>query len=567
MLAEPKTRSVHRIARAALALVLGLLALTLPVTAASAAPGPVQLAIAVPITVPQNTSGLIGASDLTDFTSPTGTLTRQLDAIANRTVAIAVDPMIIASIRVLGNTAPASATEWLDKLRNVSNDVFALGYADTDLTLATQAGLVPVPQPQNFDFLIDAERFAPVTTATPTPAASGDPGDPGFPLYPTTEMLLDWPYTLENVAWPRARSVIETDVAALAQSGYERLILDGANVTLPAGSGPVVTIGETPSLVSDVAVSTALRTATRSVGDPLAAITGLTSAIAAAGAAQTGERATVFATLPREQPTASYQFGAVLNALLADPNVELVRLSSILDSPAGTGTIVAEPQDAERLSTVSRMPLALAEEARAAIIADDPETLIAQRELQQVALLSASWTSATTAWNTAIDAFFTRSNTIVHGVEVIGSSAVNLVADNGFLPVAVSNALDQGVTVYVSVRPVTPLIAVGEQFVELHVPAASQASASIPVQSLSNGEVDLEITLTAADGSPVGSMSVVEVTVNAGWETPVIVVLASAVVLIFGFGIVRNILRRRKGNRDESESDAAADVAAGGADD
>jgi len=37
-----------------------------------------------------------------------------------------------------------------------------------------------------------------------------------------------------------------------------------------------------------------------------------------------------------------------------------------------------------------------------------------------------------------------------------------------------------------------------------------------------------------------------KVNVQAGWETPIVVVIAILVIALFGFGIVRSILRRRK---------------------
>jgi uncharacterized protein DUF6049 len=82
--------------------------------------------------------------------------------------------------------------------------------------------------------------------------------------------------------------------------------------------------------------------------------------------------------------------------------------------------------------------------------------------------------------------------------------------------------------------------------VELTIEPNSQANALVPVQAVSNGTVQIQVTLSSSTGVPVGTQESVEVVVNAGWETPIFVVLASGVVLLFVGGIVRNIVRRRK---------------------
>ena len=144
MLAEPfrvGQSMSKRLVRAALALSLGLAALAVgaPVNAA-VVETPVEIAIAVPLVVPIGTTGLVTAAELELYTSPTGLLSRQLDAVFDKPVAIAIDPMIIVSIRILGSAAPPSAAAWLERLSRATNETFALPYANSDVTLATQAG-------------------------------------------------------------------------------------------------------------------------------------------------------------------------------------------------------------------------------------------------------------------------------------------------------------------------------------------------------------------------------------------------------------------------------------------
>jgi hypothetical protein len=76
---------------------------------------PVSLAIALPLTVPTPTTGLIPAETLATDTSINGVLTRELDEAIDRHIAIGIDPMIITSIRILGSSVPASARDWLSQ--------------------------------------------------------------------------------------------------------------------------------------------------------------------------------------------------------------------------------------------------------------------------------------------------------------------------------------------------------------------------------------------------------------------------------------------------------------------
>src|SRR5690554_6134865 len=119
-------------------------------TASAADASTTRLALVVPLTVPPEATGLIPPESLESYTSPTGILTRTLDAVEGQTVAIGIDPMIIASIRILGNTAPDSAISWLDRLKSVSNETFALSYADSDLAALSQAGATTVLAPTSF---------------------------------------------------------------------------------------------------------------------------------------------------------------------------------------------------------------------------------------------------------------------------------------------------------------------------------------------------------------------------------------------------------------------------------
>ena len=541
---------------AALALLTGLAgAVTgaLPATALDAA-APVELAIAVPLAVPAGTTGLLSADDLAQYTSPLGLLTRELDAVIGQPVAIGIDPMIIASIRVLGNAAPASATAWLDRLAAAPNQTFALSYSDTDLTLATQAGAPIVPEPQSFDFAIDPTHFAAATdeTATPSATPTADPANPVLPALPTTRTLLDWPYTLSGIAWPRDDSAVATDLPALAASGYTSTILSSANVARDGAGGSSVVVDGNKVLVSDNAVSAALRSAARALTDDdwLTAMTTLTDAIAAAGRLHSAGAAGVFATMDRSVPFTGARLAETLDRLAANPDVHADLLSSVVADAGTPATVVDLPQPADRVALTSPLFNAERAEQQFSSVAKDPLAITAPRRLELLSLLANQWQTNLAGWPAAAENFLSESTTLTSSVEIVASSAINLLADRATLPIAVSNGLDQAITVYISVRADTGLLAVESSRVKLVIEPNSQGKGQIPVQAISNGTVGLTMSLTSASGVPIGSQTRTEINVQAGWETPVVIVIAALIVAMFGFGIIRTILRRRKRAND-----------------
>ena len=528
------------LSRAALAVGLGLATLTglLAPAPALAVDGTTRLALAVPLVVPANTTGLIPAQTLEVYTSSGGLLTRQLDAVIDTPVAIGIDPMIIASIRVLGTSAPPSAVAWLERLRGASNDTFALGYADTDLALVSQGGGALPLAPESLEFAIDPSLFADAgDQAVPTPTPSADPLEP---VLPTTEELLDWPYTLDDVAWTRDGSLVSGDVERFAAAGYTTTIVSSGSLSR-SGAGATADVAGVPVVVSDDAVSAALRAAAAGETDAAAVSA---AAIAAAGGG------VVLATTDRGTPRSDDLLGSVIATLAVDPSIRLIRLAEAIQDTPGTATVVdAAPSD--RAARVDALFAADTADRRFSSIAADPVAISGPRRLALLALLSNAWNVNPAGWSRASSTFLDDSAELRASVQVAEIASLLLVADNDqYLPVNVDNALDQPVTVYVTLRPATAVLAVLDRRVELTVPAQSQARVDIPVQSLTNGTVDFMVTLAGSGGQQIGNDVVGEVNVQAGWETPIVIVIAAVVVLIFGGGIVRTILRRRRATDD-----------------
>lgn len=532
-------------AGAAVLVAVGLAVSTATLPSARAADaGPVELAVIVPIVAPPGTTGLIDSALLEQYTAPDGQLTRELDAALGRPVTLAIDPMILASIRVLGTAAPASARAWLQQLTDADNESFLLGYADVDLALALQAGASSVPTPDTFDFAIDPTRFAAPTTESPTPT----PDPTADPSRPTRDDLLAWDSTFAQVAWPRAGSVRTADLDALAASGVETTLLSSGNVDRDPSLGPSVTIGDRAVIVTDDTVSAALSAATTTLtAEGLsAALPGLLSAIGASGSVQSGQAAIV-ASLDRAVALAGSNVAATLSALQANPDVRLVPLSeAITGSTTGNAGLIEGASDADRVAIARTLLDAETAERQFATITADPALLTGPRRLALLALLGVAWSDNTAGWATATQEFLTRSSDIRGAVQIVTTSPFTLLADSATLPIPVSNALDQAVTVYVTVRPETGQLAVTDPLVALTIEPRSQAKAAIPVQAISNGTVQILMTLSGPGGIAVGQPAITEINVQAGWETPIVLALGALVVVVFAAGLVRVALRRRR---------------------
>jgi hypothetical protein len=81
----------------------------------------------------------------------------------------------------------------------------------------------------------------------------------------------------------------------------------------------------------------------------------------------------------------------------------------------------------------------------------------------------------------------------------------------------------------------------------------------VPVSAaVGNGDVVLRVTLFTLNGTPLGQPAPIDVSVRADWEGVGASIFAVLVVGFFGFGIWRNIVRRRR-ERAGEESATAGD--------
>jgi hypothetical protein len=542
-------------------------------------------ATAMPLSVPPTETGILDADTLARYTGPAGLLTRQLDAVEGRPVAVGIDPMILASIRLLADAAPEDAVAWLERLEELENETFALAYADTDLAAVSQAADT-VLSPQNFDFALDPTLF-PVTPETQEPQSSEDAGvpagdeapptasadpsatpnpsgtpettpDPGDPVLPSTEELLAWDYTLENVAWPAPGSVTTADLETFADAGLETTILSERNVVAGRLSTQSHTrIGNHEALTSDSLLTTLLRNAAsaRPGEEWESAVAALGAALAVVTTEHTGTPPLSLATLDRAGMPLQGRLGETLDALERLDWVNTTSLEQLLERPARSTRLVDRPVNEDTVRVISRMLRAHAAEAGFATIAADPTDITAPRRLRALGLLSQAWRETPDTWTDSVSDFLSESRDLRRAVQLVEGSDLNINNELQRLPVSIANNLSIPVTVLVDVRSLSPQLHIEESPVEIVVePDSAAREFVIPVRPLANGRATIEVSLLTPDGKPIGSDTRLTLNVQADWGTPVAIGLGVLVVGLIGAGLYRTARRNRR-DRDGSTAD------------
>lgn len=527
---------------------------------------PVSLALATPLTVPATTTGLISAAQLADLTSPTGLLTRQLDQAFDRRIAIGIDPMVIASIRILGSSAPTTALDWLYRLSLATNETFALTYADSDASAASQAGATTLLGPTSF--VIDPKLFPgytvpPTASATATPIPNPVPTPQ--PTLWTTKSITNWTYTpgLSGLLWPTDDTVTPGAMASFKAAGFTSTIVSTGNVSYsdPDYSPSAAAVIATQSVaVSDAQFSALFRSAASAPDDAdwQRAMANLAAAVALVSAQKAPNARELLATLDRSSPGTADRLGQTMQALSSLPWATLGKLADVVGSPTPTvATLAPKPESAARVAAIRQMIATEAELGSFSSILTDPTVLTGERRLSLLAILANPWNSELATWQTQATKFLASSKAMLSSVEIAHTGSQALLSDTVNLGVAVTNDLPWPVTVNVSVTSPTGVIQVEKSPITLTIESNSQAKASVPVKALANGDVILTASLSSATGVAIGPARNLDVNVQAGWESAITAGFVVLVFGVFGLGVYRSVAKRRRRTAQVSAEDTA----------
>ncbi|GGM35015.1 DUF6049 family protein [Microbacterium saperdae] len=514
-----------------------------------------QIGVLVPITATPAGGALLTSEELSTLTAEDGALTAQLDGVVGTAAILAIDPAIMASIRVLGTAAPASATEWLTRLDELPNERFALQFGDADATAQAHAQLPSLLQPTTLAPFLDERNFpkepaapitdAPGTTATPSPAATDSP------VFPDDAALSEVEGASSGVLWPRG-DVTQDDLATFAE------YLGRAPLTiLPSGSvgGAVsahATAGSSGLLVTDDAASAVLSQAAAEK-DPAARQRALAAANAHLYlAAQKSPTAPLLIGLERDETRSA----DALRDAISTADTAGFSLTDLRATPAAAVTLTAEP-DESRAVAVNELLVDESTLTGFSSILADPQVLLSPERIRILRTLAVG--IPTTAFGAEVLAHRDATRDTLNAVSIPPSSTIQLLTAAADLPFRVRNDLPWPVTVRLTVIP-TDLRLDVEPVTIAEVPANSSTRVKVPVSArVGSGELSLRLSLSSPTGVPIGGTESVRVAVRAEWETIGLAVFGGLIVLLIGLGVWRTVRRRRnEANESAADADAAA---------
>ncbi|MFB7843857.1 DUF6049 family protein [Microbacterium sp. NPDC056052] len=492
----------------------------------------------VPITAAPSGS-LLSAAELTALTAPAGALTAQLNGVAGTPAVLAVDPSIPAAIRVLGAGAPATATAWLARLEALPNERFALQFGDADTTAQAAAGMTVPLTVDDFDPFLNPTGKTPTTpapTPTPTPTSTAAPGQG-----PVSSGAIAGART--DILWPRGQ-VTAAQVATMSHYGALGAgtvpILPSTSFTAGAKDAPVAsrgTVGGTPVLVSDEAVSEALSSAAEQ-SDATARGGALTEANAMLWFDAPGS--TVLAGLSRADARSEEGLSSAATAFSGGQDGRLDRVLSTAPADLTVSTESAE----DRAAAVSALNEDADHLAQFATILDRPADLTVRERISIMRLLGVGVHTTPDDFAAALDTHRKATRTTMAAVGIQPSNPI-LISPKVDVPVWVRNDLPYPVRVTLNVSSSDSRIDVPAT-TKVEAQPSSTSRVRLPLEShVANTELTLTMTLTSPTGVAIGPAQSARLTIRAEWETIGLIVFGSLGVLLIGAGIVRTIRRRK----------------------
>ena len=225
-----------------------------------------------------------------------------------------------------------------------------------------------------------------------------------------------------------------------------------------------------------------------------------------------------------------------------------------LPDPAGTGTLVDEPADAE---TDSAAPLPTLTGNRARELARTEERLLTPASVRVDSgpdlatrgadalnqLSSARWRAEVAEWDLAYEPIADTVDSTFTSLR-IPSRDISFLADSGVLRVAVENSLGDGIRNAVLELTVDhPILRIESGPQPVDVAAGSRSTVGFEASAIASGRVSVTAVIRAADGTALSEPSTFEVRVSptAEWIYWVLGALAGVVIVI---GVIRTAMRR-----------------------
>lgn len=505
---------------------------------------PRSVTVIVPVTAGARTSGMLTAAELSELTAENGALSAVLDAVTGTPAVLAVDPAIVASIRVLGSSAPASATGWLTSLMSLPNERFALQFGDADLATQVHAGLTAPLEPTTLAPYADPADFS-ASAGSTTPAA-----------VPDLRQLLavgTAANTVRDVFWPAGGTAGPDVVTTLdAQADADADVLTLVPSDTVAGDGGVrAAAGDADLLVYDNLVSAELARVAAASDD--APVRSAELAAATAQVALSGETPIV-TTIDRPAASSRTSIRAAISAVTGSAGATPTSLQDLRAAAPAQVTVADIPAAADRVAALQRF---LADEERLATFATalvEPTQLTARERTAILQLIGDGWLNDPTAWATAVAQHEQNTESTLDAVGIANPGTINFLATSAPIPVTVRNDLPWPVSLVLFAETGDPRLIVQKTTV-VEAGAQQNTRVDVPVEArVGSGDTTLSLQLRSTAAVPIGASEAIGLTVRAEWESVGITAIIVIVVVLFAGGVIRTVLKlRRRRNENAAE--------------
>lgn len=445
----------------------------------------------------------------------------------------------------------ARALAALDHDPRSRSSVLALPWADADLATLPLAGTAGT------DLLADSLNRGTVDFAAAPIAAAG---------------TILWPAAAGDVT-PEALAKL-TEVDALG-AVLERQVLDRdlnaelANLTPPARVDVETASGPLGAVIGDPVLGALLIGDTDRVGlsgrfvdlvNPDVLARQLALGYTAVVAREQSDPVGLLAVIPRAD-AANLTEAEVADvdervaAILAQPWVTTSTVAGMLAEPAAATDAAADLVGAVLGDTSPLTPgrqrvldraAALEDEAAALASAFPDGSGLTGLDPTLDIVGSTAWRLAGHDGSIITNAVAAALDSVYDAVTVTVPSGVNLAANDGAIPVTLTNELAVPVTAHIEAVPEQFLLRVHD-LDDIRLEAGTSQSVSIPVEAIVNGSTRVDVTVTSPGGAVLGSAAAFDVQVRAEWEGTATAIAAAALAALFIVGLVRAVRRGRRG--------------------
>lgn len=123
-------------------------------------------------------------------------------------------------------------------------------------------------------------------------------------------------------------------------------------------------------------------------------------------------------------------------------------------------------------------------------------------------------------------------------IELTTSESYNLVSAGSGVPISIRNDFDTRITVHPKATMSERIVRVSDSLEPISVPAHSSTDATIPIEAITSGSLELTVSLDSESGHAIHT-STAALSVNPEWENWTTLILVIAMALLVVVGVVR----------------------------